>query len=296
MRRLDFLFVVAAAVLWGGGGVVGTLFGDHIGAAPLEIAAWRMSIAGVGILVSLAATRHLNLLSTTRAMWQRILVTGALTAAFEAAFFTAISLAGVGLATLVGIASAPMFVATFDAVSLRAMPARRSLVALVLAAAGLALVMGGSLVGGPHAAVGTLIALGAGVAFAAITIVNRAPVPGLGPVPLTGWSFACGAVLLVPFAAIGSLAVPRDATGWGLALALGLGITALAYVAFLAGLRTVPPFVATIVSLLEPLVAALLGALVLAERLGPTAVVGGGMLVGAVILLRPQRDEPESIH
>ena len=77
---------------------------------------------------------------------------------------------------------------------------------------------------------------------------------------------------------------------------LGLGITALAYVLFLAALETVPPFVATIVTLLEPLLGAVLGAIVFSERLGVAGVVGGALMGAAVVMLRPQRDEPETIH
>jgi DME family drug/metabolite transporter len=84
--------------------------------------------------------------------------------------------------------------------------------------------------------------------------------------------------------------------GWAFAVAVGVLSTALAYVAFLTGLKTVAPFVATIVILLEPLVATVLGAVVLGEQLGPVVIIGGLVLGSAVVLLRPQRDEPESIH
>ena len=102
--------------------------------------------------------------------------------------------------------------------------------------------------------------------------------------------------MLLPVAATAGLGAPSDAYGWTLALGMGVVVTALAYVVFLAGLATVPPFVATIVSLLEPLVAAVVAAVVLSERLGWGGVVGGAILGAAVVLLRPQRDEPESLH
>ena len=132
--------------------------------------------------------------------------------------------------------------------------------------------------------------------FAAITIVNRTPVPGLNPVALTGGAFTAGALMLAPFALAAHTGLPHDAEGWGLAVALGVGITALAYVLFLAALETVPPFVATITTLLEPLLGAILGAIVFGERLGVAGVIGGALMGGAVVLLRPQRDEPETIH
>jgi len=296
MRPRDFLFAIAAAFLWGGGGVVGLLFGEHVGLTPLGIATWRMGVAGIALLGYLAIVGRLRPRSWTHAMWWRMIVTGALTAAFEAAFFTAVELASVGLATLIGIGSAPAFVAAYDAVTTRRRPPRLHLAALGLALAGLALLVGGGAGQGSDVAAGAAIALFTGAAFAAITIVNRAPLPGLGPIALTGGSFAAGALLLAPFATIGGLAFPADTRGWLLAIALGVGITALAYVFFLASLATVPAFVATITTLLEPLIGAVLGAIVLGERLGVSGIVGGALLGTAVVLLRPQRDEPESIH
>ena len=47
---------------------------------------------------------------------------------------------------------------------------------------------------------------------------------------------------------------------------------------------------------LEPLLGAILGAIVFGERLGALGIVGGALMGAAVLLLRPQRDEPETIH
>lgn len=295
MRTRDFMAVVAAAVLWGTGGVVGLELADHASMHPLTVAMWRMLVGGLTLVLWLAVRGRLHL-RFGRAAWIRILLTGGLTALFEALFFSAISLASVGLATLIGIGSAPVFVALFDWLVRKERASRLTLGALALALGGLGLLLSGSLTVGGNAMLGAGLALANGATFATITVVNRVPVPGLAPVPLTGLGFTAGGLLLIPVAVIAGFSVPDDVVGWGWTLLLGIAVTAVAYVAYLTGLRTVPPFVATIVTLLEPLVAALLGALVLGERLGPRAMVGGAALGAAVVLLRPQRDEPESIH
>jgi DME family drug/metabolite transporter len=232
----------------------------------------------------------------SRQAWVRILVTGALTAGFEYAFFTAVTVASVGLATLVGIGSAPVVVAGYDAVVTRKRPPARSVLALVLSLAGLALLVGGSVGQGSAMLLGVAVALCSGIAFGAITIVNRSPVPDLHPVALTGGAFTAGALILLPFALLANTGVPHDLEGWGIAIVLGVVITGLAYVLFLTALQTVPPFVATITTLLEPLLGAILGAIVFGERLGLLGIVGGALMGTAVLLLRPQRDEPETIH
>jgi len=291
MRPTHFLFAVAAACLWGGGGVVGVLFGEHVGLSPLGVAVWRMGVAGVTLLGALAVTGRLDVNRWGRATWTRMAVTGVLTAIFEAAYFVSIDLASVGLATLIGIGSAPVFVAVYDAVVTRKWPSARATIALGLALSGLVLLVGGGLASGDDILGGVAVALLAGATFAAITIVNRRPVEGLNPVALTGGAFTIGAIALLPFALVSGLAVPTDAVGWALALGMGVVITGLAYVLYLAALATVPAFVATVVTLLEPLIATLLDAIIFGERLGPAGAVGGILLGTAVVLLRPQRDE-----
>ena len=72
---------------------------------------------------------------------------------------------------------------------------------------------------------------------------------------------------------------------WGLLLYLGVVPTALAYLLFTIGMRTTVATVASLVTLIEPLTAAGLAWLLFDERLGPLALVGAALLLGAVFLL-----------
>ncbi|PKQ25478.1 MAG: EamA family transporter [Actinobacteria bacterium HGW-Actinobacteria-4] len=296
VRPRHFALVVLAATLWGSGGVVGKVLGDHSGLHAMSVAMWRMAVGGLVLLGFLAVRRALTLRPLTRPMWVRILLTGGFTAVFEATYFSAINLSSVGLTTLIAIGSAPVMVAAFDWFALRTRPPRLTVIALVIALTGMVLLLGGSLDVGRSGMWGAALALVTGASFAGVSVVNRHQIPGLPPVLLTGTAFTAGALMLVPFALIAGIGAPADATGWGLVLLLGVVITAFAYIAYLSGLVTVPPFVATIVTLLEPLIAAVLGAIVLSERLGPLGIVGGIVLGAAVVMLRPQRDTPAPVR
>ena len=65
---------------------------------------------------------------------------------------------------------------------------------------------------------------------------------------------------------------------------LGVVTTALAYLLFYAGMRTTAGSVAAVLTLLEPLVAAVLAVVVLGERLTPSTVAGGLLLLAAVVV------------
>jgi DME family drug/metabolite transporter len=73
---------------------------------------------------------------------------------------------------------------------------------------------------------------------------------------------------------------------------LGVATMALSYGLLYSGLRTTSGSAATVATLVEPLSAALLAALVLGERLAWPALLGGALILAAVIALRPTEDHP----
>ena len=98
------LYLVASGLLWGTGGVTGTLLGRAAGLSAISVAACRL-LAGGGLIV--ARTVCGKRWPTGRAAWTRIAVTGPLAALFQACYFTAVSLTSVSLATLVTIGEHP---------------------------------------------------------------------------------------------------------------------------------------------------------------------------------------------
>lgn len=286
--RGGFLAVVAGAVLWGTGGLAGSALAA--GGVPMAtVAAYRLGVGGGALLLLLTVAGRLRGVPWSGALVRRVLVTAALAAVYQGCYFAAVGLSSVSLATVVALGAAPVLVAAATAVLARRPPAARTLLAVVLALAGLLLLVG--LAGtGVDPRGGALLALGAAAAFAAVTMVNRTSAPGLDPLLLTALGFAGGGLLLVPLALAGGGAlVPPGPTGWWLVLYLGLVPTALAWAAYFAGLRRVPATTASLVALLEPFTAALLSAALLGERLGLGGVLGGLLLAAATVVVAPRR-------
>ena len=79
--------------------------------------------------------------------------------------------------------------------------------------------------------------------------------------------------------------VPRTVPTVAGVLWLAVVATVIAYGLFYAGLRSTPGSVAMILTLLEPVTAVVLAAVLLGEPLTVASVLGGALLLGAVLLL-----------
>lgn len=287
--RSGLACLTASGLLWGTGGLIGTLLGQVAGLSPLAVAAIRL-LAGGGLIVAFLTVTG-GRFPSGRAAWNRIAVNGLLSALFQGSYFAAISLTSVSLATLVTIGAAPVMVAAVERIRDGRALGRRGVLTLALALAGLALLVGrpGGGPGTPGVLAGCGLALVSAAGFAAITLIGTSPVPGLTDLAVNGYGFALGGLVLLPLAALdGGLGfragtAPELFASVGLLLALAVGPTAVAYTLYYRGLRTEAAATAALLTLAEPLTAAVLGAVVLGDRLGTLGIAGGLMLGMALV-------------
>ncbi|GAA4742343.1 EamA family transporter [Modestobacter marinus] len=289
-----FVLVVLAALCWGTSGITGDLVADRTDLDPLDVAWHRMAVGAAALLtVHLLGRRRAARSPAPPVAWsgplrRRLAGVGAGLAVYQSAYFAAVATAGVSIATLVALGLAPLLVAVGAAALGHGRPDRATTAALVVALAGLVLLVGVSAGGdgGDAVVLGALAAVGCAAAYAAVVLLSAGAPAG---VPTTTVGFTVGAVLLTPVALTAGLDLTTDPLGLALLLYLGLVPTALAYGLFFTGVRAVPAAVASIVTLLEPLTATALAAVVLGERLTPTALVGGALMLGAVTALYLRR-------
>lgn len=192
-----------------------------------------------------------------------------------------------GVAALVG-AVQPLVVATLAPRLTGERPARTVLMAGVLGLLGVAL-----LVLRPDASLdplGLLAAFGGALSMAlGILLTKRwaAPVP---PLTLTAWQLLAGGALLLPLALLIKGAPPtltaQNLAGYGYLTIIG---TPVAYVLWFQGLRALPASRVAALGLLSPLVATLLGWLVLDQALSAGQQVGAGLVVFALVLAQASK-------
>jgi drug/metabolite transporter, DME family len=277
------LYLITSGLLWGTGGLTGSLLSRVAGLSAMSVAACRLTTGGVLIVVFLTVTGRRW--PSGRAAWTRIGAIGALAALYQSCYFTAVALTSVALATLVTIGTAPVIVLAVYRVTGRPV-GRLAPVAACLALTGL-----GLLVGLPSGFSETAVLASAGMAvlaaagFAAVTLTSARPVPGLGDLTVTGFGFALGGLILMPLAAaFGGLSFRPGPEAVGLLIALGTGPTAVAYTLYFRGLRRAAASTAALLTLLEPLTGAILAAFILGQRLSATGIAGAATLVVAVLV------------
>jgi drug/metabolite transporter, DME family len=276
--------LITAGVLWGTGGITGRALTDTAHLSGLAVGAYRLALGGALLVAVLLVTGRRP--PPAAAAWQRIAAVGLLAAVYQGAFFSAVALSSVSLATLVAIGSSPLFVLLYEACAQRRLPPRSAGLVVVLALVGLTLLVGlpahGAAPGRQVAGAG-LAAL-SGATFAAFTLLGRRRLVGVDQATVTGYGFLLGGLgLALVTAPLGGLGFPGQGEIFGLLLFLAVVTTAVAYTFFFHGLRWVTASTATVIALLEPLTGTLLAIALLGDRLSPAGVVGGVLLGVSIV-------------
>lgn len=280
------LLVSLAGVLWGTTGPVVAVLHERTGLGALTIGFWRL-VVSAAVMVLLCLWRWRTLVRALRAHPVALLVAGVGLAAYQGLYFLSVVWTGVSVATLVSLGLAPVVTAVWEAVRDRRRPTTLHLGVLVVALLGLALI---SLDGAPSAGsdpvAGLLAAIASGTVYAVVTLVCERIAGDVDGIVQTTVMSVVGAAALLPFALVGGITATAVDTRAALGLLyIGAVATALAYVAFTAGLRSTASSVASVLTLWEPITAALLAVLALAEPLGPLTAAGSGLLLLAVVVL-----------
>ena len=294
MRRAGPVALVAwvclliVYVLWGS-----TYLAIRVGVEtmpPLLMAAARQLLAAAIMLpVALRTHRKQGHPWPSRAEWRGCGCVGVLLLVASGVVGIGEKTVPSGLAALL-IATVPLWLLGIDAVLNHARLGLAPVAGLMLGLAGVALLSG--LGGGSRgtSAAGVLIILGAAVAWAVGTTMARRVTLPSSPALATGMELLAGGVALVVLAAatgeFSSLRLSQvSARSW---LALGYLAVFGSIVAFSAygiAVRALPTATFATYAYVNPVIAVLLGALILGERLTSVMIAGGALVVGAVVLV-----------
>jgi len=268
-QRRGRLFVALAAVAWSTAGLlqreltVGT--GTQV--------AGRALFAATGVFIYVVLTERGRTLAAFRATGRSGLGVVALLAVSSASFFIALNHTSVAnvlfMQALAPIAAAALGTLLGDPV------ARRTWIAMGVAVAGVAVMVGGP---GRPSFVGTTLALVMTVSFAGVIVITRHR-REVSMAPATCLSQVVVLVLAAPFASggAGTLDVTLLAT-------LGVCQIGLGFVFLTIGARLIPAGEVALITLLEIVLGPLWVWVLLSEQPSTATLLGGLIVLGAVLV------------
>ncbi|WP_343081376.1 EamA family transporter [Ostreiculturibacter nitratireducens] len=271
-RTTDILLTALAPAVWGSTYLVTT---EALPAGyPVTMAALRALPAG---LLLLAFTRCMP----PRAWLGRTFLLGSLNfALFWVLLFVAAYRLPGGVAATLGALQAMMVI--LMARGWLGTPIRAGAIAAAAAGAlGVALL----LIGRDAAldSVGVAAGLGGAASMAAGTVLSRRWQPPVSALSFTAWQLTAGGLILLPFALILEPALP-PLTTMNLAGLVWLGLigAAASYALWFRGVARIEPGAVSMLGMMSPLTAVLLGWVVLGQSLSPLQGLGAAVVLGSV--------------
>jgi DME family drug/metabolite transporter len=296
-RLIGVLAVATAASLWGTLGFFAKILYAQ-GVSFEALVAVRASVGWLAVLLFLLASQGVRSLRVARRDLAFLLPLGLVGVGFfYLLYFYTVRESTVGTAAIL-LYSAPAYVVILARLFLKEPLNAAKIFALLLTAGGIFLVAGAydpaNLEVSPKVLITGLLS---GLTYGLYAVLGR-PVAGhLSPAVILSYALAFGSALLI-FAALPTLdtLAGLSAGSYSLLLMLAVVHTALGFALYTFGIRYLGAGRAAIVATIEPVVAGVLGVVLLGED--PTALkVLGGLLVltgAALAQVRPGKAPPRS--
>ena len=163
---------------------------------------------------------------------------------------------------------------------------KKQILCFLMSTLGLSLVIGITNLGsGGNNAIGIAFGLGAAVLYATVILLNKF-IKGVTGIHRTFLQFLAAIAVLAPYVLVtsGVNLGNLDFTGWGCLLVVGFVHTGITYCLYFTSLKELSGQEAAILSYIDPLVAVIIGILLLREPFSWQQLVGGALILGFTLL------------
>ncbi|MFI7343059.1 DMT family transporter [Streptomyces sp. NPDC050085] len=284
------LYLVVAGLAWGTAGAAASLVFRHSDLGPAALSFWRCAGGLVLLVAARLVRRRRPVVAPGEPLGRKVVrlgVLGLCLTVFQTAYFAAVAVTGLAVATVVTLGAGPVLIALGARLTMGERLGRGGVLAVAGALGGLAvLILGGG--GAAVRPLGVLWALASAAGYAVMTLLTRwfgrsgRAGDQLGT---TVGTFAVASLVLLPFGAAEGLvphtAQPHEVLGL---LAYTASVpTALAYALYFAGAVVVRSATVSVIMLLEPVGAAAIAVTLLGERLTAATVAGTAVMLVAVV-------------
>ncbi|WP_242481272.1 DMT family transporter [Rubrivivax gelatinosus] len=275
-----------AGFLWGTGALVVNLLIARFGLSPENVSFWRFV---VGAAVLLAVFGRPGLLRALRAQAGLLLAAGACMALYVSCWFLGIERIGAAVPTLIALCLPPVLVTLLAVARGRERLDAPLLLALAAALGGTTLVVlrhgDGGEVAAATLAAGIAFSVASALLYAGFTLVTGRLATTLGPGQATTGLTVVAAAVMGLAAFYTPLAWPNELPPEAWLLYLGLVTAAIALLCFNWGAQRLSPTALTVATLVEPLTAVLLAALLLGQDLAATQWLGAVLMIASIGVL-----------
>ncbi|MGE8069250.1 DMT family transporter [Pseudomonas sp. NPDC089569] len=285
-----YLKLASVTMIWGGTFVAGRMLADSL--SPLLAASLRFLLASTALLLYLLLAR-VPLARPTPRQWLRLALLGFFGIFFyNLCFFYGLRFINASRASLI-VALNPAVIGLASWLLFKEHLSRAKIVGIAVCIIGASLVIVSRnpqlLAGTADAWAGDLLILGCVLGWGIYSLGAKDLNQSLGPVQTVTWSILLGTLMLwaasaisgeVTMAALASL----GARQWLSLLYLGVLGSALAYIGYYDGIRTIGATRSGVFIALNPLTAVILGALLLGEPLTPAMYLGGSLILAGIFL------------
>jgi len=177
---------------------------------------------------------------------------------------------------------APVIITVASPFLFRERMSKKQILCFIMSTLGLTLVIGITDLGsGSSDTVGIAFGLGAAVLYATVILLNKF-IRGVGGIQRTFLQFLAAVSVLTPYVMMtGGISLSAlNTSGWVCLVVVGLVHTGITYCLYFSSLQNLPGQEAAILSYIDPLVAVIIGILILKEPLSWQQLIGGMLILG----------------
>ncbi|RON51683.1 DMT family transporter [Pseudomonas frederiksbergensis] len=289
-----YLKLAAVTMIWGGTFVAGRFLADSL--SPLFAASLRFSLASLALLLFVRLAR-VPLARPSARQWRQLALLGFFGIFFyNLCFFYGLRYINASRASLI-VALNPAVIGLASWLLFKERLSRGKVAGIVICIAGAGWVIVSRnpqlLAANTDAWMGDLLIFGCVLSWGVYSLFSKELNQTLGPVQTVTYSILLGTAMLWVTGAIrGELSIEALVSlgpqQWLSLLYLGVFGSALAYIGYYDGIRTIGATRSGVFIALNPLTAVILGALLLGEQLTMAMCLGGGLiLVGIYLCNKP---------
>ena len=263
--------------------IFGTLapFVRKIGVSSSQLSLYRAVLAASLIGLFLLLTGRKLPIRQLKKELLLLMASGACMAINWILLFEAYRYTTVAIATL-SYYFAPVLVTAASSVLFHEKLTKKQIFCFIMSTLGIVIITGipGS-GGGSSNGLGILCGLGAAVLYAGCILLNKS-IRGVGGIERTFLQFLAAIIVMVPYVALSDGVNPgaMDTMGWICLLVVGLVHTGITYCMYFTAVEHIPGQELAILSYIDPLVAVVIGVVVLGESLTLPQLIGGAMILG----------------